>query len=294
MSELDKVYKMVRKKLEGVEDITVLVLYGSYARKLLNLEYPADDYSDLEFDVFYKFFDNEKAVTDQDLLIMFKREISKIFPDALAIFTPEHCNLAVVTKKLISIEFNVHSVLDFGRWIPSDKVNLAWNKGAVVVFDKEKWKVKPTVTVNEQMKRKYPFDKKKELESAVNNFLFHTIYIFKHVKRGEYLLARNVFFLNLLTALLKVARLKQGEENWWLGPVRYAEKTLPDELVNKVAKLAPVASKVELLDAAREAFSLFEVLVNADSTKRPGIDDKMKLVKSYLVHSIDGKAEESS
>jgi hypothetical protein len=54
LDKINKLYIKLKKILCQETTIVVSVLDGSYARTLLNLEYPADAYSDLEIDIYTK------------------------------------------------------------------------------------------------------------------------------------------------------------------------------------------------------------------------------------------------
>lgn len=249
MEKLKKVYTQIKDFPLRHNEVKVLCLDGSYARYLLNLDYPADPHADLEFDLYI----DDKSFPN------FSRNFSNLlkqsFPNLILAYKPNHCDHALVTNEFVIVEFNLNLFSKIEEL--KTETNPSYTKGVIVVLDRTNWVTK---VIQQQMKKTVSVDEKNLTESLINDFLFHLIFAVKHIKRGELLLSRNIVILQLVNDLLKIKRLLSNKNDWWLGPVRYAEKTFEKNFIKEIGKISPQTTQKSLEQSVRASFAMFKTI----------------------------------
>jgi len=125
----------------------------------------------------------------------------------------------------------------------------------------------------------------------LDDFLFHVVYLVKHIKRGEFLLARNVLILQLLNDLLKIKRLIANPDDWWLGSVRHAERTFTSRFITRINKISPKPREKELNKSLIDCLNIFEDILREEIEKKYShmaeeYLSKMEQVRGYITEII--------
>lgn len=114
----------------------------------------------------------------------------------------------------------------------------------------------------------------------------------KHIKRGKLLLSRNIIILQLINNLLKIERLVTNKNEWWLGPVRYAEKTLNRSFLDKINTISLKATEKDLNEDLATCLDIFVNLLHGRiKDKHPKLAEKYKpqlnKISRYINKELD-------
>ena len=273
-TRVDAMYEQLIEKFvkwaEGREDIRSAIIVGSRAR----VDYPADEWADLDLLI---------VTSNPDQYIAKDDWIENMGSPLLTFIEPtssgEDLERRVLYEGMIDVDFAIiptekAKLLRSGADLPPQiKTNLAntFGRGARVIIDKDGL----AATLNEVLSSLGPLVPQKpseaEFRQVVNDFLYHTIFAFKHLRRGELWWAKmttDCYMQQLLLHMIEWhARAIRGwtHDTWFRG--RFLERWADPRVLKEMSHVFARYEEDDMDQALLASLDLFRWLATETAEK---------------------------
>ena len=243
VSRVRKLILGLREKLETIDEVLGLIIYGSFSE---NTPHQPSKYSDVDMEIVLK----DKAY--DSFLNNFRTWFETNFEPVLIETRVQALQKIFVTKDFVDLQFHISKLGDFDE-INKRPMNYFPN-GYTLYFDKTgllQKKITISIKPAKEASRQQKFDR------LNNGFWYFVQGTAPYIKKGQFWFGAAGYWAWLYVAFCKLLRMYYKKDVLENNPMKFIEKDLDSEVISRIQPLRNLETENDLKSKMQLLISLY-------------------------------------